>query len=90
MKNSGKYILIGILVFVGSFALSMPFFGRTAYPCASGFGGGSMMGGWGMHNGLGWFGGLGMFTMWLFPILILGLIITGIVWVVKSIDGDAK
>ncbi len=90
MKNSGKYILIGILVFVASFALSMPFFGRAAYPYANGFGGGSMMGTWGMHSGFGWFGGLGMIAMWLVPLLTLGLVIAGIVWIVKSISGDRK
>ncbi len=88
MKNSGKYILIGILVFVTSFAFSVPFFGRTAYPCANGFSGSPMMGSWGMHSGFGWFGGLGMFAMWLVPLLTLGLIIAGIVWLVKSISSD--
>ena len=48
------------------------------------FGGGGMTGGFGMP-----FFGLGMITMLLWPVLIIGLIVLGVVWLVRSIGTPA-
>ncbi|MBS4016276.1 MAG: hypothetical protein KGZ86_07595 [Candidatus Latescibacteria bacterium] len=47
-----------------------------------------MRGGWGfsggMMSGFGMFGGLMMFGNFLYPVLIVGLAVAGIVWLVKA------
>ena len=98
MNQTLKYVLIGVLVFVVAFVVALPFFGvgSTAaswgtYGCPAyghgfrGWGmGPRMMGGWGMSGAFGWLGGLMILRMWLLPLLILGLIVAGIVWVIRS------
>lgn len=99
MKNYWKYILVGALVFGLSFSVAMSFFGagtfgRFASPYGQGFNswgmGSHMMGGWGMHGISGFFGGFWMLGMWLIPLLTLGLIITGIVWLIRSLNKDTQ
>lgn len=85
MKNNVKYWLVGVLVFVVSFVFAAPYFAARTLPYVGGYGmGPMMMGGWGMHGGFGWFGGPGMLAMGIFPLLLLGLIVAGIVWAVRS------
>jgi|GEM_PF-1236727 len=98
MNNILKYILVGGLVFALVFVVALPFFGASnswAFGCGWGRGGATwgmgpgMMGrGWGfpgMMGGFGLFGGLMMFGMLLYPILIIGLIVAGIFWLVKTV-----
>ncbi len=93
MKTNYKYILVGVLVFVIAFVATLSFsgtgmFGSHARPIGHGWGMGShMMGGWGMP---GLFGGFGMLGMWLIPMLILGLIVAGIVWVIQIANKDKQ
>ena len=90
MKNNYKYVLGGALVFITAFVVTLSFsgtsmFGSYARPIGHGWGMGSrMMGGWGMPGMFGLFGGLGMLGMWLIPLLTLGLIVAGIVWVIQT------
>lgn len=86
MNNTLKYILVGALVFALVFFVALPFFGANAGPW--GIGCGWNRGGWGfpggMMNGFGLFGWWIMFGMLLYPILIIGLIVAGLVWLVKA------
>jgi hypothetical protein len=90
MKNNSKYILVGVLVFIIAFVATLSFtgtgtFGSYARPFGHGWGMGShMMGGWGISGIFGLFGGFGMLGMWLIPLLTLGLIVAGIVWVIQT------
>jgi hypothetical protein len=96
MNNTLKYILVGVLVFALVFFVALPFFGANATPWATGCGwnsggaawgmGPGMMGGWGfpgIMGGFGSFGGLMMLGMFLYPLLILGLVTAGVYWLVK-------
>lgn len=98
MNTTLKYILFGGLFFILGFAAALPFFGASVpwgAACswgqdgaAWGQGPGMMQGGWGfpggMMTGFGMFGGLMMLGMFLYPVLIVGLIVAGIVWLVKA------
>jgi hypothetical protein len=98
MNNALKYILVGVLFFALGFVAATPFWGVGASSItgcgwgqdgtAWGMGPGMMPGGWGfpggMMTGFGMFGGLMMFGMFLYPVLIVGLIAAGIVWLVKA------
>lgn len=96
MKNNWKYILVGFLIFVVAFASAMPFFGAVrfgsyAYPQGQSswtMGSRMMGGGWGAHGLFGLFGGFGILGMWLIPLLILGLIVAGIIWVIQTVNKD--
>ena len=92
MKNNYKYILVGVLVFFIAFVATLSFsgtgmFGSYARSFGHGSGMGSMMGGWGMP---GLFGVFGMLGMWLIPLLTLGLIVAGIVWVIQIANKDKQ
>lgn len=93
-----KYVLFGGLFFSLGFVTALPFFGVNVpwgAACgwgqdgaAWGIGPGMMRGGWGfpggMMTGFGMFGGLMMLGMFLYPVLIVGLIAAGIVWLIKA------
>lgn len=88
MNNTLKYILVGALVFALVFFVALPFFGANAAPWATGCGWNHGGGAWGfpggMMGGFGLFGGLMMLGMFLYPLVVLGLIVAGIVWLVKA------
>lgn len=102
MNNTLKYILVGALVFALVFFVALPFFGGNIAPWATGcgwnrggtvwgMGSGMMWDGWGfpgMGGGFGLFGGLMMLGMFLFPLLILGLIVAGIFWFVSNLNSS--
>ena len=102
MNNTLKYILVGTLVFAMVFFVALPFFG-TNTPRAIGCGWSRGGATWGMGPGMtlapgasagvggfGMFGGLMMFGMLLYPILIIGLIVAGIVWLVKKAQNQLQ
>lgn len=100
MNNTLKYILVGVLFFALGFAVALPFFGvNVPWGVACGWGQdgtawaqgpGMMRGGWGfpggMMTGFGIFGGLMIFGMFLYPLLIVGLVVAGIAWLVKAVQ----
>lgn len=97
MNKTLRYILVGVLVFALVFFITLPFFGvgsSWAFHCGWnqggwGMGPSMMRWGWGfpgMMSGFGLFGGLMMFGMFLYPILIIGLIVAGITWLVKAVQ----
>lgn len=97
MKTIYKYISVGVLVFIIAFVSSLFFLGAGtfgSYVHPHGFNswrlGSHMMGGWGMHGVTGFFGGFWMLGMWLIPLLTLGLIIAGIVWVIRSLNKNTQ
>jgi len=85
MSKTLQWIIgIAVVLIVASviFSTVMPFF----FPRTGGYGmmGPGMMGGFGMP-----FFGLGMITMLLWPVLIIGLIVLGVVWLVRSMGTPA-
>ena len=93
MKNITLWIVIGAiaLFILGLFGGMFLTFGWNnsayGYGCANGYGMLGyrgfmpMMGSWGMMP----FGFLGMLFMWLIPLGILGLIIGGVIWLVRTL-----
>jgi len=94
MSKTLQWIIgIAVVLIVASiiFSTVMSFFFPRTGPGGYGmmgpshmFGGGGMMGGFGMP-----FFGLGMITMLLWPALIIGLIVLGVVWLVRSLGTPA-
>ncbi len=90
MSKTLQWIIgIAVVLIVASiiFSTVMPFFFPRTGPGSYGMMGpgyGGMMGGYGMP-----FFGLGMITMLLWPVLIIGLIVLGVVWLVRSLGTPA-
>lgn len=82
-KTLQRIIGIAVVLIVTSviFSTIMPFF----MPRTGGYGPG-MMGGYGM--GMPFFG-FGMIAMLLWPVLVIGLIVLGAVWLVRNIGTPA-
>jgi hypothetical protein len=87
MSKTLQWIIgLAVILIVASiiFSTVMPFF----FPRTGGYGmmGPGMMGGYGM--GMPFFG-WGMMTMLLWPVLFIGLIVLGVVWLVRSLATPA-
>ena len=81
MKDIWKYLLVGLAIFLLVFLIGLFFI-------FSGGWGQYGMGPWMMGN-YGGFGWLMMLGMILLPLLVIGVIVAGIVWLARSMGGLA-
>ena len=86
-KINWTAIVVFVIVILLVFLVGVSLLGGWGYNGWGGIGPGmmgpGMMGGWG-YSPLGW---IGMIFMWLIPVSLVVLVVSGIVWLVRTVGG---
>src|SRR4030066_1670370 len=86
-KINWTAIVVFVIVMLLVFLVGVSLLGGWGYNGWGGIGPGmmgpGMMGGWG-YSPLGW---IGMIFMWLIPVSLVVLVVSGIVWLVRTVGG---